>query len=337
MEELFQEQRYEECLAQILEFPETMPKEYIKRQLLRVYHAMKRPTNKAIRVFSDKFWPGFCLEKSGIWQIVQNAASITNSKVVKTDDPRMAEICFESCFPSRSPQWIGRSTKVLVLGENVRPSYSSYDYSFTTDLDNYMKRNSYYPVWIEHVFSSTQDLPPGSEFKVRIASLANKYALESLEWKDRRNCVVFVGNNYEPLRVSAIRRLVEAGIKVDVYGSQTRPLENKFSVYGISKVVLCPENSYHPGYTTEKILDASLSGANMIYWGGEADELKDLFGSHVHIWKPQQNNIIHVKRLMCNEPGPSHTAKAAQYFTDQYQVASQAATDLMVRVLSPYA
>ena len=35
---------------------------------------------------------------------------------------------------------------------------------------------------------------------------------------------------------------------------------------------LCFENSFYPGYVTEKLIHALLSGGKSIYWGGLVDE-----------------------------------------------------------------
>jgi len=57
------------------------------------------------------------------------------------------------------------------------------------------------------------------------------------------------------------------GITCDKYGSHSRPVEDKNSLCSNYLYAFCPENSYFPGYVTEKLVQAYMSGCIPIYWG----------------------------------------------------------------------
>ena len=56
--------------------------------------------------------------------------------------------------------------------------------------------------------------------------------------------VVFVGNNSEPFREYILSILPKYNIKVDRYGSHTRPVNNKIELLKKYKMSLCLENSF---------------------------------------------------------------------------------------------
>ena len=79
-------------------------------------------------------------------------------------------------------------------------------------------------------------------------------------------------NNPEGTKIEMYRKLCEIGT-VDAFG---RPFGNWFPTYEnyrdkIKKMAgyqfnLCPENSYYPGYYTEKCIHAKLSGVYLYIW-----------------------------------------------------------------------
>ena len=72
-----------------------------------------------------------------------------------------------------------------------------------------------------------------------------------------------------PLRQTMIHLLRAHNFSVDIFGSQTRPVRHKSETMKNYKYALCFENSYHPGYITEKIFDAFSAGTIPLYWGSE--------------------------------------------------------------------
>ncbi len=77
----------------------------------------------------------------------------------------------------------------------------------------------------------------------------------------------YVGNNNEPLRMSLIEAVRSLGGAIDCYGSQTTPVANKLELLKRYRVLISPENSYYPGYTTEKPIHGHIAGCYTVYWG----------------------------------------------------------------------
>jgi len=67
------------------------------------------------------------------------------------------------------------------------------------------------------------------------------------------------------------------------HGSHFRPVDDKLKLCSQFKVVLAMENSLYPGYVTEKLLQAHLSGAHVIYSGypGSSGSVISLRSSHI--------------------------------------------------------
>ena len=96
------------------------------------------------------------------------------------------------------------------------------------------------------------------------------------------------------MRIQAIKSLRDHGIMVDCYGSHTRPISNKLDTLRNYQYSLSFENTYTPGYVTEKIVDSFIGITCPIYWGGAP---KEIFNLQQHfICNPYDtvyNNIEH--------------------------------------------
>jgi hypothetical protein len=79
----------------------------------------------------------------------------------------------------------------------------------------------------------------------------------------------FVGQ-VESTRMAAIDALSEIG-PVDVYGAAVgRPVTSKADVAGRYRFMICFENNVHPGYVTEKAVDAWACGCVPLWRGDDA-------------------------------------------------------------------
>lgn len=266
---------------QLNELKAIAPKTYITRQGARILNASTFSKQK-LGFFFDGFWPDYSPDKSLIWAIFIIAASHTQAILDIVCNPEEAEIVIKSCFPLiTSPFRSSHCTQVLYLGENVRPSYFETDYSFTTDRCSYLGRNSYLPVWLDSLYSANyckvENLLQGKWIHDYFYGLSSKW----LSWQDRAAKIAYIGNNKEPLRMSIIHFLRVSGFEVDIFGSQSRPVSSKFDVYNKYRFVLCPENSFYPGYITEKLIDAVGSGAVALYWGGADSLLVNSLGDRI--------------------------------------------------------
>ena len=155
---------------------------------------------------------------------------------------------------------ISGATRFLYLGENVRPTYTYFDYSLSFDLDTYHDRNIYLPLWLLRTESYAI---PNSDYEViETSSLTSSKVLST-----NSNKVCYIGNNHVPNRIEAIGILKEYGFEVDTFGSQSNPIHSKHQTLQNYRYTLCFENSYYPGYITEKLFDTFSAGTIPIYWG----------------------------------------------------------------------
>jgi hypothetical protein len=153
---------------------------------------------------------------------------------------------------------------ILFLGENVRPRYDLFDYSLSFDLSSYGGRNIHCPLWMLEVdWFCRARYPDRVTYPLRLLTDS-----KAADYRHRRDSAIFVGNNAEPLRRYMITALRNNNISVDEYGSHTNPIKDKISLLKEYKIAICPENSFHPGYVTEKLVHPYIAGSHMLYWGG---------------------------------------------------------------------
>jgi hypothetical protein len=228
---------------------------------------MRNHSTSVIRVAFSGFWPSFEPDDNELLNIVRHAASLAGF-IVQIDYSNPDLLLF-SCFGEPQPNEYLGATRLLYLGENVRPDYRDTDYSLTFDMSDYCERNIYLPLWL---LRSTKYCSKSSDYQ--------PYDMNQLEQprnaSGHDDAVVYIGNNSTPMRLEAIRELERLGVAVDCYGSQTRPVSNKINTLLRYRYSLCFENSFTPGYVTEKIVDSFMGGSFPIYWGGAPQEIFNL-------------------------------------------------------------
>ena len=239
---------------------------YWQRQITRIkdlvlYHSLSPST---VKIWFDDFWPGFNYYENEIVNLFRQCCNYLGLRLDVSN--KQPNIVVSSCFSSNydSSKLHHQATKFLYLGENVRPCYEHVDYSLCFDFDNYSGRNLYLPLWflrLDNYASKNSGYEP-----INLSSLINtQYCYDSRP----ENKVIYIGNNMTPLRKSMIQLLENNNFTVDIYGSQSRPVESKLEKMKDYKYSLCFENSYHPGYVTEKVFDAFAGGTIPLYWGSE--------------------------------------------------------------------
>ena len=248
---------------------------YWRRQIKRIRRLQARncvlPYYNKIRIGYSGFWNGFDPENNEILNLLSHACVLAGFEaIVDLNDPDIT-VC--SCFNGgENPKINEDTTRLLYLGENVRPDYSYVDYSLTFDFSSYCGKNIYTPLWI---LRSNKYAISGSDYEPY-----DKNDLESAKTINSGvNSIAYIGNNSTAMRIEAISELRKLGFQIDEYGSHTRPVDSKKRVLKNYRYSLCFENSYTPGYTTEKIIDSFVSGTIPIYWGGAP---KDIFNENAY-------------------------------------------------------
>lgn len=235
---------------------------YWQRQELRLLHLLVRKPSRVLKLYYDSFWPDMVPENCQLTDLFRQATS-DHLDIVVTSIPEEADISLYSCYGQMAslPKTM-HTYRIIFLGENVRPSFSEFDLSLTSDLDSYCERNIALPLWMFEIDWF------GRRYSDRCPQPLERYTEPTLyDPTSRIKAIAFIGNNHEPYRISLINQLTSLGFRIDRYGSQSSPVADKEALQRKYRAVLCPENSFFPGYVTEKLLQAYLSGAFSIYSG----------------------------------------------------------------------
>ena len=241
---------------------------YWARQYKRLLHLERRKFEilqgnyRHIRVYMAGFWPTMNPFDCQLLDYLEAAADGVELKVV--NNPADADISLYSCYGNHADlRQTDHTARILFLGENVRPSFTDFDLSLSFDLCEYGGRNIHLPLWMLEIDWFDKSYPDRTPFKISSFTQSRK-----IDAFSRSNSIVHIGNNREPFRAYLLQALLANGIEVDTFGIHSNPVADKFELCKSYKISLCPENSFYPGYVTEKLLHSFVSGASSIYWGG---------------------------------------------------------------------
>lgn len=206
------------------------------------------------------FWGGFDPCNNFIYFLIKD---IYND--VKVVDPNDADVLFCSAFGNQHFNFRNKK-KIFYTGENVRPNLSLYDYSLSFDVDDHNGRNIRLPLWYFYIdwFNVKSYNNPNYLIPVSYLQGNNEFTDKP---KDLFCCTVFSAPY--PDRFNTIN-LINTYKKVDAFGKcNPMRLEEgeraKLDTVSNYKFSMCFENSIYPGYFTEKLLHAKISGTIPIY------------------------------------------------------------------------
>lgn len=154
---------------------------------------------------------------------------------------------------------------IWYTAENLRPPSHGYDLAFSfdkTDL-NLKVPNIHLPYWM---YNLNWGINEREETREYFPSPSELFLPKLRVEKRSRYCCTFM-NNSEPTRLSLLNTL-ELIAPVDKYGTLfKRPVPRKEDVALDYTFMFTPENSYYPGYITEKVFEARNVGCIPIWWG----------------------------------------------------------------------
>lgn len=240
-----------------------------------------------LKICSVNFWPGFTLEHGFVRYLIETALGpftiVPNEKdadvVLTSVFPRLQRLkAISSKLELKRPRFPEKA--IAIIFENVRPDYSKYAYSISSDFDSYGGRNARVPYWYGQLTwpGMTPDGPwkskkawSGYEPTVDIDSLMT--ARPATDKKARDGFCCFVAANAERHRMLATEALGRIG-QVDLYGKIAGKAfqGSKYDLLARYRFNLCFENSLFPGYYTEKLLQSWVGGCVPLYF---ADHLFD--------------------------------------------------------------
>ncbi len=158
--------------------------------------------------------------------------------------------------------------KIWFTGENIRPPlHLDFDAYLSFESESVDTRNIYFPLWVLNIdWFNKKGIHGFVGVTPTQNELLNPRSVDKDGLKNRKFCASFIGNP-ENMRLGAITAL-GAIAKVDLFGRISGiHIKNKIEILDKYKFILAFENSNTPGYVTEKLLEAQLTGAIPIYWG----------------------------------------------------------------------
>lgn len=176
-------------------------------------------------------------------------------------------------LPLRSRRRGSARLRLWYTGENIRPPAHGYDATLGFDLDDRGGTNSYLPLpflgldW----FGTELPMDVGEARRIRARPTPAELARPRHVADDERPlfACAFVGRP-DSSRLRAIESLRRIG-DVDVFGPAVgRPVDSKTDTARSYRFMVCFENSVHPGYVTEKAVEAWWSGCVPIWRGVDA-------------------------------------------------------------------
>lgn len=233
----------------------------------------------------SNFWPGFSGEHSLLEQLITKA--LPNSKDLNINVNSVftfsnignqllarakAQLRISSYERYRelalyrhAPIVKNADINIWYSGENLRPPARDYDLAISfdrTDLGRVVP-NVYLPFWMYNI---NWDMGIRTDVREYFPSPEDLMRSTFIDSQRSKFCCAFF-NNSEPTRISLLNTLGRIE-QVDTFGQLFhRPIRAKVDVAKDYVFMLTPENSYYPGYITEKVFEARSVGCIPIWWG----------------------------------------------------------------------
>jgi hypothetical protein len=250
--------------------------------------------------FQD-FWSGF--QPSDFFQPLLERSLGQPLQVVHSN--RMAvDVSVQSVFPSvtravaergfrKAARIAGREPlalrgparlKLWFTGENIRPPVDGFDLTLSFDVDTYSGSNSYLPLFVTRAAAcESSKTSEGAKYLGSPVDGGVLHEVRAMETSQRPNFACLILSNPEPTRLRMARELARIA-PVDIYGPAVgRPLRTKAEVANRYRYIICFENSFYPGYVTEKILDAWLLGCIPLWAGFDRARLLNP-AAYINLW-----------------------------------------------------
>jgi len=202
---------------------------------------------KTLRIKFVDFYPSFRPEKAPLWQRLWNYYDIELSET--------PDWLVYSVFGNEHLKY-NHCVKIFYTGENQAPDFNLCDYAIGFDYltldDRYMRL----PLWLLYL----QDIEPMLR-KHEQASLESKsdfcsFVVSNPHGNEARGKFMDLLSAYKPVHSGGRWRNNVGG-----------PVADKLAFQKKHKFSFAFENTIHPGYTTEKIVQSFAAGTVPIYWG----------------------------------------------------------------------
>lgn len=219
-----------------------------------------------IKLYFCDFWPGFNPSQNLLKDLIKLALR-TDIHVCHQSEASEADLVLCSVFGTEKQRY-SRIPRLVYIGENLRPDYSQYEYSFSFDAEGYGGKNLRFPLWLWS-FDWFENNPKAHSRR-SYEFLVEGYVPSSFMARHRK-CVALIGNPTK-WRLEHLRKINKV-LPIEAFGTAfSRPLagghKEKLLLLTNYQYHYCCENSIFPGYITEKIIDAKLAGCIPVYHSG---------------------------------------------------------------------
>lgn len=207
------------------------------------------------------FWPGFDPDNNWFSNFFRD---YFKTNINFKCNPENADLIFGSCFGNNISRYRNcKALKLYFTGENNRPNLTDYDYSLSFDIDSYGGRNLRLPLWMVYI-----DWWNCNSEDISLTEFRRTFDPEEV-YSRTKFCSIMIGNRVSN-RIQVVNSL-DTYKSVDKFGSvfNNRFEGRKLDLLMNYRYNICFENSIHPGYHTEKFLQAKLAGCIPIYYGAD--------------------------------------------------------------------
>lgn len=206
---------------------------------------------RVIKIKFVDFWHGFIANDNFFYKLLN-----TKYQVELSESP---DFIIYSCYGQEYLKF--DCVKIFYTAENMRPDFTGCDYAISFDLIDHPRhyRLPLYALYIG-LWGQTENI------------LKKKTEEETkAEWQSKKKfCCMLVSNPNAKKRIKFFHKLSQVK-QVDSGGRYLNniggPVTNKLEFIKQYKFVFAFENSSHPGYVTEKIIEPCFVGSIPIYWG----------------------------------------------------------------------
>jgi hypothetical protein len=210
---------------------------------------------KTIKIKFVGFWNEFDDNNNFIINLLKKHYAVELS-----DEP---EYVFSSCFSDEYLDY--ECVRIFYTGENLVPDFNAFDYAIGYEYLDYGDRYMRYT-----------DYAIPEEYGTDCSLMRHKHELAAEQAGQKSEFCSFVvskGNGHVAKERESFFKMLSDYKKVNSGGrflnniGQPEGVKDKLEFQKRHKFAIAFENSSHPGYSTEKIVQAFAAGCIPIYWG----------------------------------------------------------------------
>lgn len=229
---------------------------------------------KTIKIKFVDWWDTFNPEMNLMYKILKK-----NYDVQISDNP---DYLFCSVYSKEFMKY--DCVKIIYSAENFAPDFNLFDYAIGFEKLDYPGRYLYFPNYLMNL-----------KYENDLEKAKKKHLETEIQKNDFCSMVVSSGSK-EQTRIRFFEELckykkVNSGGKYlnNIGSDQGDGIKNKLEFQSRHKFALAFENSSHPGYCTEKLVEAFSAGTVPIYWGDP--EVCQIFNEKAMIVLDKESNF----------------------------------------------